>query len=133
MLKCFRVVIPALASILLRGQQLPYPTYVNPSTLFVGGDAATIRVVNGSYGAGLTALWNGSPRATSPDSDTSGAYIVTVQPQDLATSQLAQITLVNAQGAVIDTIDFPVVYNILPSGVAFDTTRNRLYLATPAQ
>jgi uncharacterized protein (TIGR03437 family) len=127
-----RAILPALAGIVLHGQQLPYPTYVNPSALFVGGGSATITLVNQNYTAGLTALWNGSPRVTSQTSN--GSYTVAVTASDLAAVQLAQIAMVNVQsGAVVDTVNFPVVYNVLPSGVAYDATRNLVYLATPAQ
>ena len=42
---------------------------------------------------------------------------------DLVTSQLAQISVVNGQGTVVDSVNYPVVSNVVPSGVAFDTTR----------
>jgi hypothetical protein len=52
---------------------------------------------------------------------------------DLAVSQVATITVVNGQGAVIAIAYCPVLYNLLPRGVAFDTSRNLVYLATPAE
>jgi hypothetical protein len=52
---------------------------------------------------------------------------------DLVTSQLAQISVVNGQGTVVDSVNYPVVSNVVPSCVAFDATRNLLYFGTTAQ
>jgi hypothetical protein len=92
------------------------------------GGGTSVSLFNQGYQAGLTALWNGSPRPTSLN----GTYTVTLTASDLAVSQLAQITMVAARsGAVIDTVNCPVGYNVTPTGVAFDRSRNRLYFATP--
>jgi hypothetical protein len=56
-----------LASTTLHGQQLPNPASLNPSFLFVGSGAPNLSLYNWDYPTGLTAPWNGSPRATSQD------------------------------------------------------------------
>jgi uncharacterized protein (TIGR03437 family) len=130
MFKTIRGIAVSFLVFVLHGQQLPYPTYLHPSSLFVGSGSSTVELDN-SYSAGLTALWNGSPRPTLFGAN--GSYTITLTASDLAAAQLAQITMVTAQGAVIDTVSLPVVYNVLPTGVAFDPRRNRVYIATPPQ
>lgn len=121
--------LPLIVSALY-GQQLPYPSYLHPSALYVGSGPATISLFNQSYRAGLTALWNGSPRPASRDSI--GNYVVSVSAADLAAPQLATITMIDAQsGVVIDTVNCPVVYNVQPTGLAVDAGRHRLYIGTP--
>ncbi len=131
MFKTIRVIAASFVAFVLHGQQLPYPTYLRPNSLFVGSGDTTVQVANSSYSAGLTALWNGSPRQTVLASN--GTYTITLTASDVATAQLAQITMVTAQGAVIDAVSLPVVYNVQPTGVAFDPTRNRVYIAIPPQ
>jgi uncharacterized protein (TIGR03437 family) len=131
MSNALRGLVLALASLVLHGQQLPFPTYLNPSVLLVGGPTS-LSVFNQDYHAGLTALWNGSPRPTSRNDF--GSYIVTLTDSDLAVPQLAQLTMMDsASGAVVDVVNCAVGYNVQPTGVAFDRSRNRLYIATPTQ
>ncbi|MEO7146063.1 MAG: hypothetical protein ABI165_21420, partial [Bryobacteraceae bacterium] len=110
---------------------MPLPTHLNPAVLYAGGGPASISVFNQDYHGTLTALWNGSPRPTSLDPG--GRYNVTLMAADLAVPQLAQITMVDASGAIVDNVSCPVGYNVKPTGVAFDAIRNRLYIATPLQ
>jgi hypothetical protein len=126
-----RASVLLFVGIRLPAQQLPYPTYLNPKVLYAGGDATSLAIYNQSYAAGLTAFWNGAPRATTFGSN--NTYTVALTGADLASLQLAQITMVDAAGAVVDTVNCAVVYNLQPQGIALDATRNRLYLATPAQ
>jgi uncharacterized protein (TIGR03437 family) len=126
----------ALASTVLYGQQLPYPTSINPGFVYVGSGATNLSLGNYSYPTGLTALWNGSARPTSLDTSfgSSGTYKVALAASDLAVPQLATIAMVDGKsGAVIDTVYVPVGYNVTPTGVAFDSVRSRLYIATPAK
>jgi len=124
--------LPLLAGVLLPAQHLPYPTAVSPPVLFVGSSGVTFDLYNQSYQPGLSALWNGSPRATAPGP--TGGYAVTLTAADLASPQLAQVQMVDSQSnAVIDTVTVPVGYNVLPVGIALDQMRNRVYVSTPAQ
>lgn len=130
MFRSICTILAGCVAIILPAQQLPNPTYLNPSALYVGSGPTTLTLTNPDYTAGLTALWNGSPRVTTQGPNGIASIAVTLKASDLTTSQLAQISVVNTQGAVVDTLNCPVVYNVLPSGVAFDATRNLLYLAT---
>jgi hypothetical protein len=105
-----RVSVLLLVGIWLPAQQLPYPTYLNPKVLFAGGGATSLSIYNQSYTAGLTAFWNGAPRVTTFGSN--NTYTVAVSGADLASSQLAQITMVDAAGTVVDTVNCAVVYNV---------------------
>jgi uncharacterized protein (TIGR03437 family) len=119
-------------NIFLEAQQLPYPTSLNPKLLYVGGVATNITAYNQSYSAGLTAFWNGSARPALWNSN--NVYIVALTAADLAVPQLGQLTMVDpTSGAVIDTVNYPVAYNVAPLGIALDQTRGRLYVATPSQ
>jgi uncharacterized protein (TIGR03437 family) len=126
-----RAAVLALVAAVSHGQQLPFPTFLNPKVLWVGGpESATL--FNQSYTAGLTALWNGLPRPTSRNS--AGGYTVSLTAADLAAPQLAVLTVVDSQsGAVVDAVNYPVGYNVQPTGIALDRGRNRLYVATPGQ
>jgi uncharacterized protein (TIGR03437 family) len=97
----------------------------------VGGSQTTLTLFNWGYEAGLTAYWNGSPRPTAYTGTSSYTYSMTLTAPDLAAPQLATITMVDAAGAVVDTENFAVVYNVQPTGLALDVPRNRLYVATP--
>jgi hypothetical protein len=59
MRKVFLAGIAAILCVVLKGQQVPNPTNLNPSVLFVGSPATTLTLNNFSFGtgAGLTALW----------------------------------------------------------------------------
>jgi uncharacterized protein (TIGR03437 family) len=126
-----RVALALATTGFICGQQLPFPTYLNPVSLFVGSGPASISVFNQSYQGTLTALWNGSPRPTT--TTPGGSYSVALTAADLAAPQLAQITMVNASGAIVDTVYCPVGFNVQPTGVAYDSSRNQLYIATPAK
>ena len=84
------------------GQQVPFPTFLTPKVLLVGGPASAT-LYNQSYKPGLTALWNGVPR---PTSRTSGeAYMVQLSAADLAAPQLAVLTMVDSlSGAVANAM-----------------------------
>jgi uncharacterized protein (TIGR03437 family) len=121
-------VLPALATTLF-GQHLTWPTYLNPAALYAGSGPTSLSVFNQDYPGALTALWNGSPRPTSRNP--SGAYAISLTPADLALPQLAHITMLNSSGQVVDNINCAVGFNLQPTGVAYDATRSRLYVATP--
>src|ERR1700730_611704 len=119
-------------NIFLEAQQLRYPTSLNPKLLYVGGVATNITAYNQTYSAGLTAFWNGSARPALWNSN--NVYTVALTANDLAVPQLGQLTMVDpTSGAVIDTINCPVAYNVAPLGIPLDQTRGRLYIATPSQ
>ena len=59
---------------------------------------------------------------------------MTLTAADLAVPQLGSLVFADsATGAIVDTVYVPVGYNVKPTGVAFDQSRNRLYIATPPQ
>jgi uncharacterized protein (TIGR03437 family) len=115
----------------LRGQQLPYTTFLNPAALTVGSGPTTLTLTNQGYTAGLTAYWNGSPRPTAETTAGIGSITLSLTASDLGASQLAQVTVRAPSGVIVDTVSVPVVYNVLPTGVVFDSTRNLAYIATP--
>jgi uncharacterized protein (TIGR03437 family) len=126
--KLLHAALLAFASTLASGQQLPWPTYLTPKVLFVGS-AATATVYNQAYTSHLTALWNGSPRPTT--GTTYFAYTVQLTAADLAAPQLGILSMVDSTtGAVVDTVSYPVGYNVQPTGIVLARGRNRLYLAT---
>lgn len=133
MLRLLRAALPVL-TVAACAQQLPFPSFLNPSFLYVGSGTTQLTISNQNYGAGLTALWNGSPRPTAPAGNGIFAYTITLTAEDLAFPQLGMITMVDSKsGAVIDTVNCPVGYSVKPTGVALDSLRNRLYVATPPQ
>src|SRR5580692_11417059 len=85
----------AFASLALHGQQIPYPSSINPLFLFVGSGATTLQVGNQNYTSGLTAFWNGAARTTVFNAPLS--YTISLTAADLATPQLAVLTMVNTQ------------------------------------
>src|SRR5437879_6560094 len=97
MWKFIRAIAALFAAIVLHGQQLPSHTFLNPSALYAGSGATTLTLSNQGYTAGLTALWNGSPRVTSPGTIGLNSITMALTAADLAAPQLAEITVIDAQ------------------------------------
>jgi uncharacterized protein (TIGR03437 family) len=110
-------------------QSLPFPTFIAPKVLHVGSAATSVSVSNQDYTAGLTALWNGSPRATSQSN--SFGYNVQLTAADMAVPQLATLSMIDSgTGRIVDSVTYPVGFDVQPTGIALDNTQSRLYLAT---
>ena len=115
-------------------QTFTYATFLTPGSLVAGSTTRTINIFNQGYSQSenLTALWNGSPRATTKTPQ--GTYTIQLTDADLATSQLAEIRMLDsASGALVDLTYCPIVWGVKPTGIAFDPSRNLAYLTTPPQ
>src|SRR6266478_4076053 len=131
-------IVPAVCCVLMtlacEAQHLPYPTILSPAVLHAGSNRADLMLYNQDYRAGLTAFWNGSARPTLRGGNGAFSYTIKLTAEDLASPQLANLTMVDSQtGAVVDVVSCPVGYDVVPRGIAYDNARSRVYVSTPQQ
>ena len=112
--------------------QLP-PVYVSPSSLVAGGGGQSL-AIDLQASISFTVRWNGQARTLTAGPATQPmALSLNLTAADLATPQLATLTLFDAQaGLLIATIYVPVAYNVVPDGIAVDSAGSKLYIATSA-